>query len=117
MQRAVVVSLTSDKQEFQLSQAADADAAANRLGLHVEVLFAEENAVLQIHQLFERINRPEGQRPLAVVIEPVKDAGLERLCRNTLAAGAGWLPLNRPAPYVRELRARFPSLPIGNVFV
>ncbi len=113
--RSIVVSLTSDKQEFQVSQAAAAERLGQRLGIPVDVVYADENAVLQIHQLFERINAPAEQRPLAFVVEPVKDEGLERLCRNALAAGVGWIPLNRAAPYLSGLREQYPSLPICRV--
>jgi len=115
MDRRILVSLTSDKQEFQVSQAAEAERVGERLGIPVEVAYADENAVLQIHQLFERINGPAEQRPLAFVVEPVKDEGLERLCRNALAAGIGWIPLNRPAPYLSGLRKQHPNLPICSV--
>ncbi len=116
MARAVVISLTTNSEEFQLSQAAAAEDAARRLGLPFEVLFADGNAVLQIHQLFERIHQPEEQRPLAFVVEPVKDEGLERLCRNAVAAGIGWLPLNHDSGYLADLRRRYPTLPICSIF-
>lgn len=116
MERAVVVSLTTDSEEFQLSQAAAAEEAARRLGLPCEVLFADRNAVLQIHQLFQRIHQPEEQRPFAFLVEPVKDEGLERLCRNAVAAGIGWLPLNHSGAYLADLRRQHPTLPICGVF-
>ncbi len=115
MDRRILVSLTSDKQEFQVSQAEEAERVGKRLGMQVEVAYADENAVLQIHQLFERINGPAEQRPLALVVEPVKDEGLERLCRNAVAAGIGWIPLNRPGRYLADLRQRYPNLPICSV--
>jgi ABC-type sugar transport system substrate-binding protein len=110
-----LVSLTTDKEEFQLSQAAAAENAARQLGVPVEVLFAEANAVLQIHQLFQRIREPEEKRPLAFVLEPVNDAGLERLCRNTVGAGIGWLALNSGGPYLADLRRQHPTLPICSI--
>jgi ribose transport system substrate-binding protein len=113
--RGVVLFLTSDKEEFQLSQAAAAKDAARRLGLTCEVVFAESNAVLQIHQLFQRIHQPEDQRPLALVVDAVRDEGLERVCRNAVAAGVGWLPLNRDNTYVADLRRQHPTLPICHI--
>ncbi len=115
MDRGILVSLTSDRQEFQVSQAVEAERVGKRLGLPVQVVYADENAVLQIHQLFERINAPAEQRPLAFVVEPVKDEGLERLSRNALAAGIGWVPLNRVAPYLTDLREQHPKLPVCSV--
>ena len=115
MSRSILVSLTSDRQEFQVSQAAEAERVGRRLGIPVDVVYADENAVLQIHQLFERIKGPAEQRPLAFVVEPVKDEGLERLCRNALAAGIGWIPLNRAAPYLADLRQEYANLPICSI--
>ncbi len=115
MARAVFVSLTTDTEEFQRSQAAAAEEAARRLGLPCETVFADGNAILQIHQLFQRIQEPEEERPLAFVLEPVKDGGLERLCRNALAAGIGWLPLNHRAPYLADLRREHPALPVCSI--
>jgi ribose transport system substrate-binding protein len=115
MIRGVVVSLTTDGEEFQLSQAAAAESAARRLGLPCEVIYADRNAILQIHQLFERIHQPEEQRPLAFVVEPVKDEGQRRLSRNAAGAGIGWLLLNHWSPYLAELRREHPTLPICSV--
>ena len=46
----IVVSLPEGDNEYQRLQAADAQAAAARLGLAVEVLYADNNAVLQIQR-------------------------------------------------------------------
>jgi hypothetical protein len=55
MKARVVVSLLTSAQEFQLMQAADARAAGQRTGLEVEVVFAENNAIQQIQQLYSFI--------------------------------------------------------------
>ncbi len=115
MARGVAIFLTSDREEFQLSQAAAAKDAAHRLGLTCEVFFAESNAILQIHQLFQRIHQPEDQRPLALVVDAVRDECLERVCRNAVAAGVGWLPLNRDNAYVADLRRQYPTLPVCHI--
>ncbi len=115
MRKKVVASFIARDQEFQLAQAADAEAAARRLGLELEVLFAEENAIAQIHQLFQAIKTPAEERPAAFVLEPVKDEGMERLSRNAAAAGIGWLALNRSASYLSTLRESHPKLPICSI--
>ena len=71
MAHKVVVALLSDKQEFQLMQAAEAREAAARAGLEVDVHFADNNAVLQIHQLFKYVHAPEAERPAAIICETV----------------------------------------------
>jgi hypothetical protein len=48
MAERIVVCLTSAEQEYQALQGEDARAAALRLGAEVEVLFADDNALMQI---------------------------------------------------------------------
>jgi hypothetical protein len=86
MNPRVVVSLLTSGQEFQQMQAADAQAAGKRLGLQVEVIFAESNAIQQIHQLYTYIHAPAEQRPLAIVVEAVRAEGMERLARKKAGA-------------------------------
>jgi ABC-type sugar transport system substrate-binding protein len=113
----VVVGLLNDEQDFQKMQAADARAAAARAGLEVEVVFAESNAVLQIQQLFRFVHAPEAERPAAVVVETVVGEGLERVARNAVKAGIGWVLLNGSARYVDALRKERPDLPVANVAI
>jgi hypothetical protein len=51
-----VVCLTSAEQEYQAFQAEDGRAPGQSLAASVEVLVAEDNAVLQIQQLFQFIH-------------------------------------------------------------
>jgi ABC-type sugar transport system substrate-binding protein len=111
----VVVGLLNDEQDFQKMQAADARRAAARAGLEVEVVFAESNAVLQIQQLFRFVHAPEPQRPVAIVVETVVGEGLERVARNAVKAGLGWVLLNGSVRYIETLRGERPDLPIANV--
>jgi ABC-type sugar transport system substrate-binding protein len=110
MNERVVVSLTSSEQEYQALQGEDALAAGRRLAANVEVLYAEDNAVVQIHQLFRFVHAPERERPLALVLHTRAPDGLERVARNAARAGIGWLLLNRTAPYLEPLRREHPAL-------
>ena len=109
----VVVALLNAEQEFQQLQAKDARATAARLGLEVEVAFADGHAVVQIQQLFKHIHAPEGERPAALVVEATTGEGLERVARNAVKAGVGWILVNTRVAYVDELRAAHPGLPIA----
>lgn len=115
MSPQIVVALLDERQEYHTLQAAEARAAAAKLGLSLEVAFAESNAILQIHQVFKHVHAPEGERPLAVVLQSVTGEGLARVARNAVAAGVGWIILNRRVDYVDKLRAQRPDLPIGCV--
>ena len=111
----VVASFLSRDQEFQVLQAEDARSAAGRHGLELEVLFADNNAIEQIQQLFRFIYLPPAERPAAIVVETVTGEGLERVARNATQAGIGWILLNRRVAYLEELRQKFPTLPISSV--
>lgn len=115
MGERIVVCLTSAEQEYQALQGEDARSAGRRLAADVEVLFAEDNAVLQIQQLFRFVHAPEAERPAALLLHTRVPDGLERVARNAARAGIGWLLLNRSAPYVEGLRREHPGLAIAAV--
>ena len=111
----IVVALLNEDQEFQQVQAQEARDVARRLGLELEVHFAQGHAVVQIQQLFKHIHAPEAERPLALVVEPATGDGLERVARNAVKAGVGWVLINASAAYLDALRSEHPELPIGMV--
>jgi ABC-type sugar transport system substrate-binding protein len=111
----VVVALLNAEQEFQQVQARDARETGARLGFDVEVVFAAGHAVVQIQQLFKPIHAPEGERPVAIVVEAATAEGLERVARNAVKAGVGWVLINARVSYVDELRAAHPGLPIAMI--
>jgi ABC-type sugar transport system substrate-binding protein len=115
MAERIAVSLTSEDQEYQALQGEDAREAGRRLGVEVAVLFAEDNAVMQIQQLFRFLHTPEGERPAALLVHTRVADGLERVARNAARAGVGWFLLNRTAPYVDALRSEYPELAVAAV--
>jgi ABC-type sugar transport system substrate-binding protein len=115
MSDRLVVSLTSADQEYQALQGEDARDSGRRIGVEVEVLFAEDNAVMQIQQLFRFLHAPEGERPSALLVHTRVPDGLERVARNSARAGVGWFLLNRTAPYLDGLRGEHPALAMAAV--
>jgi ABC-type sugar transport system substrate-binding protein len=115
MAERIVVSLTSADQEYQTLQGEDAREAGRRLGVDVEVLFAEDVAVLQIQQLFRFVHAGEEERPAALLVHTRVPDGLERVARNAVQAGIGWILLNRSAPYVDSLRRERPAIAVAAV--
>ena len=111
----VVVSLLSEDQEFQRMQAEDARQTATRLGLQVEVVFAENNAILQIQQLYGFVHAPQEERPVALVVEAVAEAGIARVARNAARAGIGWILLNGLEGGLDDLRAEHPGVVLSSV--
>jgi len=117
MKARVVVSLLTSAQEFQLMQAADARAAGERTGLEVEVVFAENNAIQQIQQLYSFIHAPEDRRPAALLVEAVSNEGMERVARNAVKAGIGWVVQQWRTEYLAALRAQNPKVPVVSIAV
>ena len=103
------------EEEYQSWQADELRSAAESHGFEVEILDAEGNGVLQIQQLFRLIHAPEEERPLAFLVQTRVPEGLERVARNALAAGIGWVLLNRTALYIEDLRREYPRSVVSAV--
>ena len=115
MGERLVVCLTSAEQEYQALQGDDARAACRRLGAEAEILFAEDNAVMQIQQLFRFVHAPAAERPAAILLHTRVPDGLERVARNAAQAGIGWFLLNRTASYIDSLRHEHPALAVAAI--
>jgi ABC-type sugar transport system substrate-binding protein len=74
-----LVSLMTNENDYQLEQASSAEQAANRLGVEVKVIFAENDAITQSTQLSKAIQVEAKERPDAIVFELV--GGVQR-CRK-----------------------------------
>jgi ABC-type sugar transport system substrate-binding protein len=99
----VLVSLTTNDNDYQREQAASAEEAAKRAGVEIQIIYAENDAINQSQQLLKAIQSPAGTRPDAVVFEPV-GTGLPQVAKAAVAAGMGWVILNREVDYLNELR-------------
>src|ERR1700729_1759138 len=100
----IVVSLTTNDNDYQIEQAQSAEQAANRLGVTVEIIYADNDAINQSTQILKVVQAPAEQRPDAVVFEPVGGTALPQVARAAATAGIGWAVLNRDASYIEELR-------------
>jgi ribose transport system substrate-binding protein len=100
----ILVSLTTDDNDYQLEQAQSADEAAKRLGVTAEIIYAGNDAISQSTQLLKAVQAPPEARPSAIVFEPVGGTALPQVARAATAAGIGWAVLNREANYIEELR-------------
>jgi ABC-type sugar transport system substrate-binding protein len=98
----VVVALITRENDYQAEQAAAAISAAARLGVKLQVLYADNDAVNQTQQIVKVIQDPI-QRPTAILVEPV-GTGMIQVAKAAVAAGIGWGVLNREPEYLTELR-------------
>jgi ribose transport system substrate-binding protein len=109
-----LVSLTTKDNDYQIEQAKAAVETTRRLGVNVEVLYAENDSITQSQQLLKAIQSPAEMRPDAIILEPVGGTGLPHVARAAVSAGMGWVVLNCDVDYIPELR-RIAHAPVFNV--
>ncbi len=100
----ILVSLTTNDNDYQLEQASAAEQAARKHGLELQLLYAGNDAINQSTQILNAIQAAEEERPSAIVFEPVGGTALPQVARAAVDAGIGWVVLNREANYVVDLR-------------
>jgi ribose transport system substrate-binding protein len=100
----ILVSLTTNDNDYQIEQAQSAEQAASKLGVTAEILYANNDAINQSTQILRAIQASPAERPNAIVFEPVGGTALPQVARAAAAAEIGWAVLNRDANYIEELR-------------
>jgi ribose transport system substrate-binding protein len=102
-----ILSLTNNDNDYQLEQAAAATEAAKRLGVKIEVIHADNDAITQSQQLLRVIQSRSDAHPDGIIFEPVGGTALPQVARAAAAAGIAWAVLNRDADYISEIRKTF----------
>lgn len=110
----VLVSLHTRENDFQLAQAAAAEESAHNLGIDVQIIFADYDAVAQSTQILQAIQNREASRPDAILVEPVSATALPQVAQSACSAGIGWVVLNRTPEYIGHLRPKA-SAPVFTV--
>lgn len=100
----ILVSLTTNDNDYQIEQALSAELAAKEAGITAEIIYADNDAINQSTQILRAIQGAPEDRPSAIVFEPVGGTALPQVARAAAAAGIGWAVLNRDASYIEELR-------------
>jgi len=100
----ILVSLTTNDNDYQIEQAQSAEQAAKRLGVAIEIAHADNDAITQSTQILKAVQADPAVRPDGIVFEPVGGTALPQVARAASAAGIGWAVLNRDAAYMPELR-------------
>jgi ribose transport system substrate-binding protein len=106
-----LISLTTDDNDYQIEQAQSAEQAARNLGVELQILYANNDAITQSTQILKAVQSVENLRPDAIVFEPVGGTALPQVARAAVSAGIGWAVLNREASYIPELR-KFSTAPV-----
>jgi len=89
-----VVSLTTHDNDFQMEQAAAAQDAANRLGVDIEIIYADNDAIQQSQQLLHVI-QSNSALPDGIIFEPTGGTAFPLVAKAAAAAGIGWVVMNR----------------------
>ena len=103
-----LVSLTTNDNDYQIEQAADAEAAARRLGVDVQIIYADNDSITQSQQILNVIQSRSDSQPDGIVFEPVGGTALPQVARAAAAAGIGWVVLNRNVEYITEIPQNLP---------
>ena len=98
----VLVSLMTEDNDYQLEQAASAQAAAVKLGASVQVIYSDNDAVQQTQQILSFIQDPS-KRPDAILAEPV-GTGMAQIAKAAVGAGIAWGIINSDVDYILQLR-------------
>jgi ribose transport system substrate-binding protein len=99
-----LISLITKDNDYQREQAASARSAAGQLGVDVEILYADNDAITQSTQLLKAIQADVSARPDAIVVEPLGATPFLRVAAAAVTAGVGWAVLNREPEYTAQLR-------------
>jgi ribose transport system substrate-binding protein len=108
----VVVALTTRDNDYQAEQAVAVTDMAARVGIKIQIIYADNDAVNQTQQLVKIIQDPI-QRPSAILVEPV-GTGMPQVAKAAVGAGIGWGIINSDPDYVSELR-RNGEVPVFSV--
>ncbi len=75
----VLIALTTNDNDYQLEQAQAAEEAARRLGISIQIIHADNDAINQSQQILKIIQSSTNSRPDAVVFEPVGATALPHI--------------------------------------
>ena len=99
-----IVSLITKENDYQVEQAAAAQEAGRKLGVDIQILYADNDAITQSTQLLKAIQCEAVMRPHAIVFEPVGGTAFPQVAQAAVSAKIGWAALNREADYIPKLR-------------
>ena len=112
-QLTFLLSLVGSDSEYQRDQALQAEKAAKRFGVALQIVYAQRDAITQSQQLLNVIQSKSADKPDAIIFEPVSETGLPQVARAAVEAGIGWCTLNLRPAYLAELRTSGASIAFG----
>ena len=98
-----VVSLTTTESDYQLEQTKAAEEAGRKLGVDLQIIYADNDTITQSQQLLNIIQSRDAH-PDGILFEPVGGTALPQVGKAAVAAGIAWVVLNREIEYIADLR-------------
>ena len=80
-------SCTGNQNDYQIEQAQNAEQAARKFGVDIEVAFAGNDAINQSTQILRAIQAAPEDRPDAIIFEPVGGTALPQVARAAVSSG------------------------------
>jgi ribose transport system substrate-binding protein len=103
----LILSLTNNDNDYQIEQAKSAEEVAHRLGVDLQTIHADNDAINQSQQLLKIIQSKSEAHPDGIIFEPVGGTALPQVARAAAAAGISWIVLNRDVDYIKEFRRTY----------
>ena len=104
-----VVSLLTQDNDYQVEQAASAEDAARALGVDVQIIYADNDSILQSQQILKFIQGNPELHPDGIVLEPVGGTGLPQVARAATSISRA-LPAKGGVIIVPRANPRAPRL-------
>jgi ribose transport system substrate-binding protein len=98
-----LISLTTQDNDYQRAQAASVEAVAKRMGATIEIIYADNDPVLQSQQILSAVQKKASNIEV-VITEPV-GTGMLQVAEAATKAGIAWGVLNRDIDYAARLHA------------
>jgi ribose transport system substrate-binding protein len=109
-----LLSLITRENDYQREQANAAEEVARSLGVELQIVYAENDAITQSQQLLEVIQSPKVGEFAAVIVEPAGGTSMTQVARAAIKANLAWVVLNREIDGIGELR-RLGKVPVFSV--
>lgn len=98
-----VLSLITSENDYQREQARAAEDVARRLQVDLEILYADNDSVVQSSQVLDAIHKYKSSLS-GILVEPAGGTAFPQVGKAAVSAGIAWVVLNRDASSVSDLR-------------
>lgn len=98
-----VLSLITSENDYQREQARAAETVARRAQVDLEILYADNDSVVQSSQILDAIHKYKADLS-GILVEPAGGTAFPQVGKAAVSAGITWVVLNRDATAVSDLR-------------